>query len=520
MIKQPSNIAEMWQSLRNDYNAAKPSKYRRQRLGVQSTGSGADYHYRTEHAFLGMIEQARDMERNDSLIGRIVDSAVTNTVQGGFGIDPQTGDSKIDQLLWQKWMDWSEDSDQCDIAGELTFCEITNLVLRRMFFDGDIFVLPLDSGELQLIEAHRCRTPNNTKLNVVHGIMLNDQRRPLEYWITKDDISPMASLTRVGDMMRYSARDDEGNKQVWHVYRPTRPTQTRGVTALAPIVDVAAMVEDINFAKMVQQQVASCYAIIRERDANFEGIDALPGQGYQATETINGQTKSFSGIGPGQQVFGQIGEKITGFSPNIPNAEFFQQIAMLVRIVSANIGCPPEIGLMDTTQTTFHGYRGAVDEARRGFKDNQRMLMRRFVSPCYEWKVRQWISEDEEVSAAYDEIGEDIFKHKVNAPNWPYIDATKDAQADDMRLSTGLTSGRRWGAERGLDYEELCNERIEDNSYVIRKAKEAAQQLNTEFPDDDLPVTWKDILAPNATAIVQPPEKTVLDEQETPRPAA
>jgi lambda family phage portal protein len=511
----PQLITDHFRSLKNDYNAAKPSRFRRKRTQVASQGSGADYHYKNETEYLGLIEQARDLERNDPLAGRIVDSAVTNTIQGGFNVDPQTGDSEVDLLLWERWNEWANDPDQCDIAGEMTFNDIEDMVLRRMLFDGDVFILPLESGHVQLIEAHRCRTPSNTKLDVVHGVLLGPSRQRLEFWFTKDEISPNSVMNKVSDAVRVPARDRYGSKQVLQVYKPVRINQTRGVTAFAPVFDYTAMLDDINFAKLVQQQVASCFAIIRERATDYTGA-STDGYGQVTSEQQGGgYSRSISGIAPGMEVLGNPGETIKGFSANVPNAEYFQQVSMIVRVIASNIGAPPEISLHDTTNTVFHGYRGAVDEARRGFRRNQRLLITRLHSPLYRIKLNQWIADDPALASAAKRLGRKFYSHKWNAPNWPYIDSKKDAEADAMQMEKGLTSPRRWASGRGFDYEELTGEIVADNAYKIASAKQAADKLNDELGMD---ITWRDILKPleDAPQTAMPQQPVTPDAPDMP----
>ena len=404
------------------------------------------------------MEQARDAERNDSLIGRVVDSAVTNTIQSGFKLDPQTGDEALDLELWERWDAWANDPDQCDIAGEFCFHDFECMNLRRVMFDGDVVILPLQSGELQMIESHRIRTPHKAK-DIIHGVKLDSFRRRTEYWITKDDIDPLGNVTAKSEIYPHATRDLNGNRQVLHIYDPKRTTQTRGVTALAPIIDACAMRDDIEFATMVKQQVASCFAIIRTRAMGFDGNNDPSGMGYQYSQTQGGgYSRQVGGIAPGMEVLGEPGETINGFSPNVPNPEYFEQIKGLVRLIAANLGCPPEVSLFDTTQTTFHGYRGAVDEARRGFRRNQEWLKRRFHCPVYKWKVRQWIADDSDLRNKAATLGDRIFNHKFNSPNWAYIDPTKDANGDATQLEKGLISPRRWANGRGYDIDELNDE--------------------------------------------------------------
>jgi len=46
-------------------------------------------------------------------------------------------------------------------------------------------------------------------------------------------------VVRVNDITQIPARDDAGHRQVFHHYLPDRRSQTRGVTAFAPMADTA-----------------------------------------------------------------------------------------------------------------------------------------------------------------------------------------------------------------------------------------------------------------------------------------
>ena len=67
--------------MRADYEAAKrSSRFQRRRRGVPTMGAGADYHYASESDYLWMQEAARDIYRNDVVVGQITDRAVVNTI--------------------------------------------------------------------------------------------------------------------------------------------------------------------------------------------------------------------------------------------------------------------------------------------------------------------------------------------------------------------------------------------------------------------------------------------------------
>ena len=178
-VRSVPSIAGWFGRAREDYDASKQTRFQRRRTGVPSVGSSADYHYRSDAEYLRMLEYARDMERNDSVAGPLVDRAVDNTVKCGFNLDVATGNEDIDANLAQRWRDWANDPDTSDIAGTCAFPDLERMAFRRSLVDGDIFALPVESGHLQLVESDRCRSPARTKKNIVHGIELNENRRRL-----------------------------------------------------------------------------------------------------------------------------------------------------------------------------------------------------------------------------------------------------------------------------------------------------------------------------------------------------
>jgi len=500
---QPT-MAEWYSGLRADYDAAKTGRFTRRRSGVSASGSGADFHYRSEAQYLKLMEYARDLDRNDLAIGQTITRAVQNTIQDGFKLDVRTGDEKLDKDLAARWTDWTEDAEQCDVAGDLTFWEMEQIVLRSCFVAGDILPLPIrdsgrDSGALQLVEAHRLRTPTNAKLKradgsaVIHGVKIDQQRKRQEYWFTRDDISPMQTVSRVGQVEKIPAYGEDGEKQVFHVYDPRRATQTRGITALAPMFTASTIIDDVIFAKLVQAQVCSAFAIFRKRGPSWQGTGQEPEQqGERTTQTrSDGSTWPLEGIGPGLQVFGDPDEELQGFSPNVPNPEFVPFARWILQLIGCNLGMPLVMVLLDAKETNFSGWRGAVDQARLGFRRNQKWLATRFHRPTYHWKVRQWMARDSALRNAAAKDGIKIFGHRFQPSAWPYVDPWKDATADLLRVRNALTSQRRRAAERGMDWGDLSDEICDDNAMLIRKAHVKAQELNTEFPGLD--VTWREV---------------------------
>lgn len=455
-------------------------------------GSGADYHFRDEAKYYDLIEQARDMDRNDALVGILADRRVDNIVQSGFTLDPKTGDKGLDQALWAWWEDFSTDPDQCDAAGEITWKEIERQCCRSESIDGDIVVVGTEDGPFQLIESHLIRTKSRVE-DTFLGVTRNRTGRREAYHVA-EELNEFGSF---GDSTPLPVRDENGLRQIFHVYNPKRVNATRGVTQLAPVFSISGMLEDINFAKLVQQQVVSCFAIFRKLASDSSALPSADGvYGEGSTQQTESGVRQIEGVSPGMEIVGNPGEELQGFSPNVPNSEYFQQVRLMLQIIGVNFGLPLCLVLMDGSETNFSGWRGAVDEARKGFVADQVNLVRRLNRPAYIWRLSKYIAEtkDAAIRKAFANLGDGIFRHNWNLPTWSYIEPVADAEGDATQLRNALTSPRRLHAARGKDWEEIAEESIADNAYAIERAAKQAAEINAAFPNSPA-VTWRDLIA-------------------------
>lgn len=503
-------MAEMFAGAKADYDAARKTRFKRDRAGmIASTGSAADYHYRTEQAYFGMIEQARELFRNHPLVAQGIRRLVANILSGGFTLDTRTGDDGLNVELSARWYDWAEDADQCDIQGEQDFHGLEKLTLQQTIVDGDLLTLPTIEGQLQQIEAHRIRTPYRTRRNIVHGVELNNDDKPRRreaYWVAYEDVEAYYPIPKASEMTRYAARVDSV-RQVFHHYMPDRTSQTRGVTAFAPPMETAGMGDDLMFAQLVKAQMAACAALIREYEAGT--MPPNINSGGQDTDTEarpNGEIRQLAGWGPAMEIFGFPGEKLTWNSPNVPNQEFFQHAMLILSIVAVNLDLPVQVLMLDATHTNFSGWRGSIDQARQRWLEIQRWMIQSFHTPVYKWKVRQWAADDpvlrktiqEQEKARLRPGGINAFGHVWHPAGWPYIEPTQDATGDLIQIRNNLTSPRRLAARRGIDYEDLLGECIEDRVRMINAAQDAADALNKRNKDREgwVAISWRDIAQP------------------------
>lgn len=490
--KPEGSILSTFARFRADYDMDKVTRFVRRRLGLAPQGGTEDYHSKNEYKYYEGLEKARDMVRNDAIIGQIIDRSVANIVQQGFSVDPQTGDASVNQDLKARWEEWANDPDQCDASGEFTFHDLEHRVMRSSIIDGDIFALTANTGHLQIFEGHVIQTTSRVD-NTFLGVTLNELRQRQAFHLRKDPETPLQRTKLASEAM--DARDKDGNRQILQIYNPKRVSMTRGRTALAPIFSTAGMYEDINFAALVQRQALSCFTFIRNQPPTPTDGSALPsvdGYGESTTETTTAGTRYIEGLSPAMELITNPGETVEGFSPDIPGGQFFEHARLTLQTISAALGVPLVVVLMDGSETNFSGWRGALDEARKGWKCEQHNLEKRFHCPVWKWKVRQWISEDSALKAVSKTTN--LFNHKWNAPTWDYIQPKEDAEGDTLKLQGALTSYRRLHGEHGRVWQEVYTEYIEDTMGAIVAAKLAAESINARFPNDQ-PVIWRELIS-------------------------
>ena len=500
--REARSIAEQFFSLKNDYDLARPSIYRMPKVGVLPTGTGADWHIRIQLAYFSMVELARELFRNNPFLAQGIRRMVANVIQGGFLPHPKTGDRGADKELKARWKSWSSNSRECSLNGEYTFWDLEKLVLQHVVVDGDVFSLPTQKGALWTVENHRVRTPVNTsrnrKLHVVHGIECDDFQRRIRYWVTKQDWEIHQAVRLVSDVERYPAvsRDPitgTEERNVFHLYRPDRLSQTRGITALAAMGDTTGMTNDLMFAQLVKAQAASCYTFLHQFTS-----DVVPSMNSPDPKTENfwpptQYTRPIEGAVPGSDIYTSVpGETIEGFSPAIPNQEFFQHISLLLGLLSINLDLPLCVFLLDPTKTNFSGWRGATDQMKIRLRDFQKWLADHFHREVWRWRTRVALREDAVLRGVFERQGLKIFRHEWQAPTWPYTDPTKDVMADTLEESACLNSPRRIMARNGGEIDDISREICQDNYRRIGRAIRYAQKLSKKY---NVLIDWHEVLA-------------------------
>src|SRR5690606_13659604 len=156
------------------------------------------------------------------------------------------------------------------------------------------------------------------------------------------------------DIRPYPFRDADGNPLVLQLYEPSRFSQTRGVTALAPVSETIGIHDDLQFATLVKAQMGALIAILRERSSEWMPL-GQGGLGELSHEQVHGSIRAIEGVSAGLDVAGEPGETLKMFSANVPSPEFFPHAALVLTFVAINLDLPLAVLLLDPSRTNFSG---------------------------------------------------------------------------------------------------------------------------------------------------------------------
>jgi capsid protein len=197
-------------------------------------------------------------------------------------------------------------------------------------------------------------------------------------------------------------------------------------------------------------------------------------------------------------ITGRPGEKLQGFSPNVPNASFFEHAYLILTFIAINLNIPLMVLLLDPRQTNFSGWRGAMDMAKVGFQDVRSWMGTQFHTPVYRWWLQNEMAKDPALRSMAAKTGINVFGHQFKAPYDGYIEPFKDVQADRVLVESGLDSRRNVLARRGLDIEEVDAARVSDAALWIARCQEAAQSLSETL---GVEVDWRTVSEAAAGAV-------------------
>ena len=496
-----SIMTEWMFGVRGAYRSTSPTN--KNTAGWQTSDGSADADTLADLPTLR--EQSRDLIRNEALPAGAINTVVTAVV--GTGVVPQSRIDYeflgIDEEAAEEWERRAErvfahwaDSTACDAEGRLNFWRLQELVLRSKLESGDVFAvrryLPspnrLISTCWQIIEADRVSTPSDKavmlKDRVRGGIELDDTGRPAACYIAQKHPGESTSLLST-EYTRIPYLDPAGNPLVLHVARRLRPSQTRGVPYLAPVIELLKQLGRYTEAEVTAAVISGMFSVFVKTPA--AGTAGSPIQSMQFNGGLPGVVGSQPPLPQGNKVSklqsGIImdlapGEEIQIAEAQRPNTAFDPFVLALLRQIGAALEIPFEILIRHFT-ASYSASRAALLEAWRFFLRERDALVSEFCAPIWHAVITEAIATG--LLDAPDFFTDPLKREAWLAVDWvgqsaPQIDPVKEANAAKLWNELGVLSLQDIASAQGRDFDRT----------IRQIAKE--RRLKTELMPPDNPI--------------------------------
>ena len=427
-----------------------------------------------------LVARSRDLDRNNGVACGAFATVSDNVVGTGLrlscmpdyralGRDDQWGEQWGRQVESQ-WRTWA-DSVYCDVAHKLTLVGMTQLVFRSLLQNGEALALPLWMERphtpwktcIQLVDVDRLSNPGNMTptLCLRGGVEMNEYGRPLAYHIRKMTTWPAMFFPAIGGIAGewecVPAETEWGRRRVLHVYQSDRVDQTRGKPILAPVIEQFRMLDAYQRSELQSAIVNALVAGVIETPLDPATLmETMGGDPNKYLEMKNEYRVQLEG---GTFIPLYPGDKMTPFNPERPAPQFAAFSEFVLRQIGTSLGMPYEHLMKDFSKTSYSSARASLLEAWRSYNARRVWLATYWMQPIYELWMEEAVNAGMIEAPDFYELMPFYTRAKWIGPPRGYIDATKEAEAIQLRLSTGVSTLEIECAEQGLDYNDVIDQR-------------------------------------------------------------
>lgn len=247
----------------------------------------------------------QELCRNNPLAHRIKMIWAANIVGNGIRAELTTSSKRFRKKANDDFINWAK-STACDFEGHYNFYGLQWLWAATIVESGGVFVrchvnndlaIPL---QLQTLEQSMLDKSKNSIVNgseeIVDGVQFDAVGQISGYWIY--DHSPDGTITN------NNSRFYKRGKEIIHIFRKERAGQHLGISWLAQSATALNDYATLKDAKLMQQQILACMAVIIENGSKAMGLKS---------ETNNGMT--IDSIEPGMVEYVPEGTKVHTVTP-------------------------------------------------------------------------------------------------------------------------------------------------------------------------------------------------------------
>lgn len=430
----------------------------------------------------------------------------------GVGLHPSPsinrdilGMNEEQAVAWQRhtlaeWNMFASKKQNVDALGNNNFYELQQIALKSWLMSGDVFCLikrkPAEKMRpytlrLQLVEADRVCTPGvmaatgittaedeKTKHKIFDGVEVDKDGCVVAYHICKgypgeciySDGNDWTRVTAIGGKT--------GLPNILHIKEDERPDQYRGVSILAPCIEMVLQMRRYTEAELTAAIIQSYLTawIVKNTpnitgnpiandmdDDSFEGVD----KEKVPQEEVHGYTEQQ--MGPGNILMLDEGEDVKFGNPNIPTEGFESFIKTLSKMCGAGLELPYDV-LIKEFNASYSAAKGALEEAWEVIKMRREHLISDFCNPVYEMWLAEAVASGRIKAPGFFE--NPLIRLAWSGVRWDgpaqiHLDPVKEAEANETAVDRRWKTNEQVAREYyGTDWRENAERVSQENKLI------------------------------------------------------
>jgi lambda family phage portal protein len=365
--RQQARLA--FESVSRNYDVA--SKSRRNNGWNRIDTSGAQ---EASKAFRISASAAQELTRNNPLAKRAKNVWASNVVGSGIQLEATGLSDAKTKKFNETWDDWA-DSTECDFEGHNTLYGLQDLWMKTLVESGGVFIrkhinsktefpLQLQTIEQSFLDVSKNGLTENGTL--IDGIEYDSNGQVRGYHFLKEKTS-----TKIG---RNPESKFHESKNIIHIFRKDRAGQHLGITWFHAVATNLRNYDTYQDAKLMQQQIAACFAMIVEEAESHSGTNINSKGDYSLPDTIE----------PAMIEHVKAGQKITTVSP--PKADSSSAFDVgIKRDIASGLDLSYEQLSGDYSLVNFASGRMGKSEFFNQLDNVQKNMMKPALDKVFKW---------------------------------------------------------------------------------------------------------------------------------------
>ena len=406
---------------------------------------------------------------------------------------------------------------------------VENMLEAELLFAGELFLVELANGQVQLIPSEYCGSPQSAAVpsgdggREVNGILTDADGTITGYRFGRQELTGGIS---------YGITQSEvvPARHVIHVFEKDRVHMGRGLPWFLPCLRPAHDLYEITRAKTKQiKDVTSIFGTIEKQGAAefLQGLSTpddplIPEAGTAPADAAADSAKTGPikvELKPGTFIALEPGEKLNKLMSDYQATDYKDLVMLMLHAISSPIGLPVELWFSGLGDVNYSGFKGLGLQWAGRRTAIQSFLEEKFLQPLHDWRIQK--ATDEGDLAPNPDGDHDLIDWRWRAPS--VLDDEKVAKANATKLKTGEISHADIWEEKGLYAEEVFAARRE--TWIKLLIASGELQEGGDHSAVIVPKCWllfnqlPEAPAPgDRTAPTGPTSEPITDPDDRPRP--